>query len=361
MSRPSWKIAAINFDHMHMGALLDLCARHPRVEIAALCDPHPERMQEAAIKHGIGFDRLFTEVPACMEAVRPDMAILCPATGKHAAYVEQVAPYGAHLFVEKPFAASLADADRMVAALQPGQKMVINWPLRWYPTHTTAFRMVQEGRIGEVVEVHHYGGNRGPFRHSPETLAFDPATRPRTDTWFYQKDEAGGSLNDYLGYGVTLGAWFNGGKVPLEVTAVTGGDPALEVDEHSVTICRYASGHLSKYETRWGTFTDPWRCAPQPNCGFVLVGTDGTIASPDYADSLRVQSREHPEGETVPVTVPGFPERDPVEYFINCLETGTEPEGPLSPAISRIGQIIVDAAQRSAAEQRSVRVEEVAK
>ena len=96
-------------------------------------------------------------------------------------------------------------------------------------------------------------------------------------SWFYKKAEGGGSLLDYLGYGVTLGTWFHGGRKPIEVTAVTDLPNGLEVDQHSVTVARYASG-LSKFETRWGTFTDPWTHQPQPRCGFVLKGTEGTIA-----------------------------------------------------------------------------------
>jgi hypothetical protein len=46
------------------------------------------------------------------------------------------------------------------------------------------------------------------------------------------------------------------------VTAVVDQPRGLEVDEHSITICRYARG-LSKLETRWGTFTDPWTTQPQ--------------------------------------------------------------------------------------------------
>ena len=79
----------------------------------------------------------------------------------------------------------------------------------------------------------------------------------------------GGSLLDYLGYGVTLGTWFHAGRAPLEVTCVVDETPGLELDEHSVTIARYDCG-LSKFETRWSTFTDPldtsataemWFCA----------------------------------------------------------------------------------------------------
>src|SRR3712207_8604376 len=53
-----------------------------------------------------------------------------------------------------------------------------------------------------------------------------------------------------LGYGVTLGTWFHGGRAPVEITTVVDEMPGLEVDEHSITVARYEVG-LSKYETRW--------------------------------------------------------------------------------------------------------------
>ena len=89
---------------------------------------------------------------------------------------------------------------------------------------------------------------------------------------------------------MTLGSWFMDGEAPVEVTCVMDEPEGLEVDEHSVTVCRYKRG-LSKFETRWGTFTDPWTLQPQPKCGFVIVGTDGTIASYDYDDHVTVQTQ----------------------------------------------------------------------
>jgi glucose-fructose oxidoreductase len=45
-----------------------------------------------------------------------------------------------------------------------------------------------------------------------------------------------------------------------------------------------------------------------------------------------------------------------VLYLIHCIQTGEAIRGPLSPEISRIGQQIVDAAIRSAAEKRAVQL-----
>jgi len=41
-----WKIAGINFDHMHMGDNLRMAFNHSRVEIVGICDEQPERMAQ---------------------------------------------------------------------------------------------------------------------------------------------------------------------------------------------------------------------------------------------------------------------------------------------------------------------------
>ncbi len=348
------RVAGINFDHFHMGDLLQMAAEHPDIEIVGLCDDQPARMQDAIRRFGVTEDRVFTEVDACLERSRPDFVILCPATARHAEYVERVAPYKVHLLVEKPFASTVAEADRMMAAAQQaGVLLAINWPLRWVASHATAYRLLQEGRIGELQEVHYYDGNRGPLYHGAHKEEITPTAEMKRESWFYREAQGGGSLQDYLGYGTTLGTWYHGRRSPTEVTAVTDWPNGLEVDEHCIAVARYASG-LSKFETRWGTFTDPWTHPPQPACGFVLKGTDGTIRSDDYAPALRVQTRTCPDGEMVASDVLPPPYQNAIQYFAHCLRRDQEPEGPLSPAISRIGQQIVDSAMLSARLKKTV-------
>ena len=354
--KKNWRFVGINFDHMHMGDLLRMVREHPGAEIAGICDEDPARMEGTAQKLGISPERRFTDYAQCLEQTKPDVAILCPMTGQHGEYVEKVAPYGVHIFVEKPMAASLADADAMIRAVEAtGKTMVINWPLAWYPPHITTKRLIDAGVIGDVIEVHYYDGNRGPLRHIADKVEIgaEEAARQKSQSWWYQKEAGGGSLLDYLGYGVTLGTWFHGGRAPLEVTCVVDEPPGLAVDEHSIAVCRYAFG-LSKYETRWGTFTDPWTLQPQPKCGFVVVGTSGTISSYDYEPVVRLQTRQRPETHEVPVDNLDAPHRNPIEYLIHCLETGEPVTGPLSPKLSRIGQQIVDTAVLSAREKRTV-------
>lgn len=351
-----WKIAGINFDHMHMGDLLRKVHEHPNAEIVGICDEFPDRMDSSRKNFAIPTDRVFTDYRACLEHTKPDLVILCPATAEHAEWTERVAPFGVHVFVEKPFAATLAEADRMIAALAvTGKQLMINWPLRWYPCHVTAKRLLDEGLIGDLQEVHYYDGNRGPLWHTANKIEIEPTTafKASSGSWFYKKAQGGGSLLDYLGYGVTLGTWFHKGRKPSEITTVTSQTPGLEVDEHSITIVRYDCG-LSKFETRWGTFTDPWNIQPQPKCGFILKGTAGTICSYDYEPTIRIQTVAKPEGYIQAVDTLEHPNHEPISYVLDCLERECLVEGPLSPEVSRIGQQIIDRAVQSAIAKQTV-------
>jgi predicted dehydrogenase len=357
MARKTWTLAGINFDHFHMGDLLRYAAEHPRVKIVGLSDETPARMEESIHALGIGRDRVFTDHRKCLEATKPDIVILCPAASCHGEWVKKVAPYGPHLMVEKPFAGSLKEADAMTAALKPGQTLMINWPLQWAGSHRKAYELIQKGVIGEVLNVWHSGGNRGPLWHGAakvEKTAAEVASE-KPHSWFYKKAHGGGSMLDYLGYGTTLGSWYQGGRRPLEVTAVVDEPEGLEVDEHSIVVARYAHG-LSKFETRWGLFTDPWTIQPQPRCGFVIQGTDGTISNYDYDPYVTVQTRRKKEPHRIDAVEPKAPNQNPVQYLVHCLEAGVPLEGPVSPAISRLGQEIVDAAVKSAKLKKSVKL-----
>lgn len=352
------RVVGINFDHMHMGDLLRQVHDHPGAGLAGICDADPARMRDAVANFAIPPERVFTDVAECLEATRPELVILCPATADHAAYVEMVAPLvpGAAILVEKPFAASLDDADRMIAAAERnGCRLAINWPLAWYPSHNTTKRMIGDGTLGTLLEVHFYDGNRGPLYHLADKVEVsrEEVERRKPSSWWYKAASGGGSLLDYLGYGATLGTWFMDGEAPIEVTSTTWGAPGLEVDEHSVTVLRYERG-LSKMETRWGTFTDPWTIQPQPRCGFVVVGSEGTISSWDYDDHVTLQTRARPAPTPVPNDPLEAPRRAPVEYLLHCIETGEAIAGPLDPAVSRIGQRIVDTAFASAKAKRTL-------
>jgi predicted dehydrogenase len=352
----TFKIVGISFDHMHMGDLLRLVSEHPDAEISAIFDPNLDKMQDAIEKFKIPVERVFTDFDACLAAGRYDMALLCAATADHAKMTERLAPHNMHIFVEKPFASNAEDARHMISTMQGTPKqLIINWPLRWVESHVTAKRLIEDGLIGDLLEVHFYDGNRGPLWHGADKGEVTPeeVERQKPKSWWYKKASGGGSLLDYLGYGATLGTWYMGGKSPKEVTCTVDEVQGIEVDQHAIAVLHYDTG-LSRMETRWGTFTDPWSIQPQPVCGFTFVGRDGTIVSPDYAQHLTVQTRDHPEVYQIAVDKLPIGQSNPIEYVLGCIARSEAVSGPLDPTLCLTAQRIVDTASQSAKEKRTL-------
>lgn len=348
---PKWRVAAIGFEHKHMPRLLRMVEAHPNAEIVGICDPEIALLGPAIEEFHLLDTAVFSDIDQCLSRSKPDLLILCPSTGNHASFIERVAPYGIPVLLDKPLAASLADADRILGAMQGG-RLAINWPLAWSASHITAKRFVGEGVIGTVQEVHYYGGNRGPLYYRGEPDRQIPVEE-KNASWWYQTSSGGGSLLDYLGYGATLGTWFMDGALPIDVSAVTRASQGIEVDEQSVTFARYSDG-VSVFETRWGTLSDPWDVQTQPKNGFVLVGSHGTIASYDYDTCVTVKTRDRPDIFEVPADTIEAPKRNAIEYVLDCLERNVWVEGLCSPELSRIGQQIIESAIESARQRRVV-------
>ena len=291
------RVLGISFDHMHMGDLLRQVAEHPDAEIAGIFDPDRSRMAAAIANFAIPEDRVFTDLEACLAETGADLAIVCSATAEHADTVEAIAPHGLNVMVEKPFAASAADARRMIAAMDGNRRTAgdqLAARLVSLAQHRQAAdRRRRDRRAHRGAFLRRQPRPALPSRRQGRGLARGGRGGRSRLPGGTSKASGGGSLLDYLGYGTTLGTWFMNGEAPLEVTSVVDETPGIEVDQHSITVCRYARG-LSKFETRWGTLTDPWTMQPQPKCGFVLVGTDGSISSYDYDAFVTLQTREAP-------------------------------------------------------------------
>ncbi len=85
--------------------------------------------------------------PAFREALaelKPDVASICTYSDSHAENAILALEAGAHVFVEKPLATTVADAERVVAAARAnGRKLVVGYILRHHPSWT---RLIAEAR-----------------------------------------------------------------------------------------------------------------------------------------------------------------------------------------------------------------------
>lgn len=85
-------------------------ANQPGARLAAVFDPHPERAQAVAEQHG---GQGFTDFAAFLDAV--DVVTVASPASHHAEGAIAALQAGKPVYVEKPLAVSLEDADRIVA------------------------------------------------------------------------------------------------------------------------------------------------------------------------------------------------------------------------------------------------------
>jgi len=107
------------------------------VALSAVVDRDPAVRSEAAARYGIP---AFATVAECLAAV-PDLdaASVCVPTLYHASVAEELLTAGLDLLIEKPIAASLAEADRIVAlAATLGRVVQVGHLERFNPAVTAA-------------------------------------------------------------------------------------------------------------------------------------------------------------------------------------------------------------------------------
>jgi predicted dehydrogenase len=353
------RVVGVGFDHMHIGDQLKTAMDHPCVEVVGAFDASRGRME--SVLNDLGLDVLATDdLDELIAATKPDIAFVCSTTAEHPGLVKKLAAAGIHCLLEKPFGDSLEAVDAMVTAADEfGVEVLVNWPLAWYPTHRTAQRLIADGTIGDVLQVHFYDGNRGPLKHGHAKVELTETEEGRAASWWYSKAAGGGSLRDYLGYGVTLGLWFRGGGLPNAVTSTWFIPEGLEVDEQSVTVAHYDTG-LSVFETRWGTQSDPWTRQPQPKCGFVINGSKGSISTWDFDDGVTVQLDER---EATRVGLDPIPAEDSnaLANLVAHLTNGRPLDPPMTSHVSVLGHAIVEAAALSAESGTTVALKSEAK
>lgn len=88
--------------------------------------------------------RLFNDFHAALEATKPDLAVIATYSDSHADFACAAMAAGAHVFVEKPLATTVADARRVVEAAQRhGRKLMVGYILRHHPSWQ---RLIAEAR-----------------------------------------------------------------------------------------------------------------------------------------------------------------------------------------------------------------------
>lgn len=123
------------------------------IDITAVADDDPNGLREAGKR--LGVLNMYADYRDMLEKEELDIVSICPRwVGQHAEMVQAVAAADACIFLEKPMAATLSEADTMIEACeQAGVTMGIAHQGRMTPTAQYAKRLLADGAIGEILSV----------------------------------------------------------------------------------------------------------------------------------------------------------------------------------------------------------------
>lgn len=133
---------------------LDTVWQHvPECEVVAVVDP-----DEAGRADGLKRLEVASGYATLQEALdrhQPEIVAVCPRwIDLHREWVVQAVERGISVYMEKPFCRTPQEADEIVAACQAsGAKLALAHQTRYSPVTAVVKRLIEEGAIGELIEV----------------------------------------------------------------------------------------------------------------------------------------------------------------------------------------------------------------
>jgi predicted dehydrogenase len=341
------KVGIVGMTSDHVWGMAANLGALPAVELVTGADPHQELREQVQERYDLR--TVYSDYGEMFEKEEIDAILACGDNAGKADIVEAAAEHGVHVYQDKPMAATLAQADRIVAAAETsGIKVMVAYHNYFRASHTEVKEWLDEGQIGDVYLARGSVGHAGPKEIGCSEYFCG---------WLFDKEKNGGgtfidegcyevsTLLDYFGPVEEVSAFMNqmGWRDYLPP----------DVEDNAVVTLRFKSGVLAVIDSKWGQIGPlPYRSS--------YHGTEGTILT--SRGGLSLYSRT-----AMPADLQGWVEvpvargaradigTEP-EYFVHCLLEDRPVEGPVSPRGARATQEVIEAAYRSAETGQVIRL-----
>ena len=216
-------------------------AKRNGLEIAAVCDILPERMEELLARHELEKDesiKRYTDFTELLDREKPELVSIATESGSHARIALEAIDRGIPVIIEKPMAMSIKDADEIIRrSREKGVVVSACHQNRFNIAVQKMRRALEQGRFGQLSHgsIH--------VRWNRNKAYYDQA--PWRGTWA----EDGGTLMNQCIHGIDLLRWTFGDEVE-EVYGVTRQvmHPYLEAEDVGMAVVRFKNGAIATIE-----------------------------------------------------------------------------------------------------------------
>ena len=230
-------------------------------------------------------------------------------TTPHSFHAEQVvaaAQGGKHVFVEKPFTLTVADARRaMEACRRAGVVLAVGHQRRKQAANRALKRLLDEGALGRAAQIE---GN----------ISADIGFRLKPGVWRTVRAETPAGAMTNLGiHHVDTFQYLLGPIVRVMAFSRRVALTHVPIDDATSILFEFASGSLGYLGTSW--------VHANRTAVITLYGTEAQAWSEADGTCLFLARRGQPERTAVPLT-PVDPVVDELAEFARCVREGTKPE-----------------------------------
>jgi predicted dehydrogenase len=233
-------------------------------EMVSCCDVVAGKAAEFAARWGI--PHVYDSARELLDAGGIDVVVVSTPHPQHAEPLILAAERGIHGVVEKPLAATLEDADRVLEAqARHGTLLSSMSQRRWFPAAQRIRRAIDSGAMGDKIVM----GESYCEMWRDEAYYRRGGWRGRWDT------EGGGVLMNQSPHNIDFLLWFAGPAVEIFGYWANVNHPYVEIEDNAAAVIRFAGGGLGILK---GTVSmNP----PRRIHGVTLVGGSGATVSMD--------------------------------------------------------------------------------
>jgi predicted dehydrogenase len=337
------RVAIVGLVHGHVHGFMQQSLHSSEIQIIAIVEPDQKLALQYAARYGFEKTLLFADLDEMLHKTHPQAVLVYTNTYDHRRVVETCARHGIHVMMEKPLAVSFEDALAIEKAAHAGKiQVLVNYETTWYPSNRAAYDLVHEKSLGEIRKVVIHDGHNGPKEIGVEPEFLGWLTDPKLN--------GGGALYDFGCYGADLMTWLMDGKRPETVTAITQQikpDVYPRVDDEATIVLTYPKAQAI-VQASWN-----W---PFSRKDMEVYGQKGYVVTVQR-DAVRVRhGGEESKEELVTAKPLPAPYDNPLSYLRAVIVDGAKPDDLSSLETNLIVMEILDAARRSAASCKTIRL-----
>lgn len=211
------------------------------LELVAVCDVVPEKMEELLKKHGLEEQegiRRYIDYKQMLEETKPELVAIATDSGKHAQIALYCISLGINCIIEKPIAMSMEDADKIVElAEQKRVKVCACHQNRFNLAVQEVKKAIDDGRFGKMSHgtIHvRWNRNKSYYEQAP---------------WRGLWESDGGALMNQCIHGIDLIRWLMGNDA-VEVYGQIRQrfHDYLEAEDIGVAVIKFKDGSIATVE-----------------------------------------------------------------------------------------------------------------